>query len=165
MSYRLLASVFFKYLLVFYIPFWLIPSMGAAQDKVFNNSQFTKIASLEGLRVKCILQDKQGFHWLGTETGLYRYDGYHTELINTTSIGISLSADLVLSLYEDRQANLWIGTSNGLQQLSSDRKSIINSRAARTSTACNPCVASIFTRTRLIPLPCWVIVEPWRFWR
>jgi ligand-binding sensor domain-containing protein len=98
--------------------------MGKAQDRQFNRSQFTKIGNLEGLRVKCIIQDKQGFRWFGTETGLYRYDGYHTELISTTSAGIQLTADFVLSLYEDRQANLWIGTSNGLLQLSADRKSI-----------------------------------------
>jgi len=58
------------------------------------------------LKVKCILQDRQGFQWFGTETGLYRYDGYSTELVNIISADIQLSSDLVLALYEDRQGNL-----------------------------------------------------------
>jgi signal transduction histidine kinase/ligand-binding sensor domain-containing protein/DNA-binding response OmpR family regulator len=103
---------------------WLFPFRSTAQDKAPGKSQFSKINILEGLKVKCILQDKQGFQWLGTETGLYRYDGYNTELISTTSAGIQLSANVVLSLHEDRQSNLWIGTANGLQRLSPDRKSI-----------------------------------------
>jgi ligand-binding sensor domain-containing protein len=42
--------------------------------------QFTRITSKDGLSgdiVYSILQDKQGFLWIGTHQGLNRYDGYH----------------------------------------------------------------------------------------
>ncbi|WP_170252563.1 hybrid sensor histidine kinase/response regulator transcription factor [Adhaeribacter aerolatus] len=97
---------------------------GKAQEAAISKTQILKIAHLDGLKVKCILKDTYGFMWFGSETGLYRYDGYHAELINTSSVGIRLTADLVLALYEDHQGNLWIGTGNGLQRLSADRKSI-----------------------------------------
>ncbi|MEJ7681424.1 MAG: two-component regulator propeller domain-containing protein [Segetibacter sp.] len=121
---RIRFPFYLKHVIVFLTIFWFLPRDGYAQAKESGKNKFIKIANLEGLKVKCILKDTGGFMWFGTEMGLYRYDGYNTELINTTSSNIQLSSDLVLSLYEDRQANLWIGTGNGLQQLSPDRKSV-----------------------------------------
>ncbi|WP_158267582.1 hybrid sensor histidine kinase/response regulator transcription factor [Adhaeribacter arboris] len=103
---------------------WVLPGWGVAQSREFGQDQFTRVAHLQGLKVKCMLKDSSGFMWLGTETGLYRYDGYQTEFIPTTTVGIRLSSNSVLALYEDREANLWIGTDNGLNKLSTDRKTI-----------------------------------------
>jgi len=40
----------------------------------FNNSRL----SLEANSIRCFLQDKQGLMWLGTNRGLYSYDGYES---------------------------------------------------------------------------------------
>lgn len=123
MRYLPPVKSYLTYLIVFLITCYF-PFYSLAQVREFDKSKFIKIANLEGLKVKCMLRDRFGFMWFGTETGLYRYDGYNTELINTTSPSIRLSSNLVLALYEDRQDNLWIGTGNGIEQLSADRKTI-----------------------------------------
>jgi ligand-binding sensor domain-containing protein/signal transduction histidine kinase len=60
------------------------------------------------------LQDKTGFMWFGTSSGLNRYDGYNFKVFmydpgNTSS----LSDDRIVSLMEDSDRKLWIGTVNG----------------------------------------------------
>ncbi len=40
----------------------------------------TRISDQQGLYdqwIKCLLQDRKGFIWIGGENGLYRYDGYN----------------------------------------------------------------------------------------
>lgn len=64
-----------------------------------------------------ILQDRQGFIWLATETGLIRFDGlnsikYESEKNNPNS----LSSQFCWSLLEDREGKIWIATENGLNQ-------------------------------------------------
>jgi sugar lactone lactonase YvrE len=59
--------------------------------------------------VLAVLQDRQGYLWLGTSNGLQRYDGrqflhYRHEPGNPNS----LPADLVESLLEDPSGNIWI---------------------------------------------------------
>jgi len=64
--------------------------------------------------VYCVLQDKTGYLWIGTDYGLYRYDGrdfrtFRHDPDNPNSI----SDNTVWSIYEDHQGYLWIGTGNG----------------------------------------------------
>ncbi|MCK6648562.1 MAG: hypothetical protein L6Q66_02795, partial [Bacteroidia bacterium] len=43
------------------------------------NIKFNNISILQGLSqstVNCVMQDKQGFIWIGTQDGLNKYDGY-----------------------------------------------------------------------------------------
>ena len=111
---------FLKYIAISFVLILLL--ITKAQTQVPGKNQFTKLMNLQGLKVKCILRDSYGFMWFGTETGLYRYDGENTELLNTVSSTFRLSSDIVSALYEDKEKNLWIGTGNGLQELTSDRK-------------------------------------------
>src|SRR5690606_16777097 len=55
---------------------WVVPCDVAAQE----NFKFTRITRQGGLANDAILsliQDDQGFLWIGTENGLNRYDGQH----------------------------------------------------------------------------------------
>ncbi|MEW6511068.1 MAG: two-component regulator propeller domain-containing protein [Bacteroidota bacterium] len=66
----------------------------------------------------CILQDRLGFMWFGSLSGLYRYDGYmfnafRHDAVDTTT----LSDDQVNALAEDGTGNLWVGTRVGLDRL------------------------------------------------
>ena len=60
--------------------------------------------------VSCILQDRQGYLWLGTKNGLRRYDG---EQFITYTVDDGLAGDFVWSICEDSQGRLWIGTDGG----------------------------------------------------
>ncbi len=60
-----------------------------------------------------ILQDKDGFLWVGTNgAGLFRYDGYDLKVYKPGGAN-SLSSPYVYALYEDWDGVIWIGTGGG----------------------------------------------------
>ncbi len=64
--------------------------------------------------VQCVLQDRQGFMWFGTQDGLNKYDGFGFVVYKPDPQSpLSLSDNRIESLYEDRAGVLWIGTRNG----------------------------------------------------
>jgi len=79
--------------------------------------KFERISIEQGLSqnsIRCILQDRKGFLWFGTEDGLNKYDGYRfTVYKNNPNDPNSLSNDAVNSIYEDQSGVLWIGTERG----------------------------------------------------
>ena len=71
-------------------------------------------------RIQSITQDKYGFLWLGTDAGLYRYDGYSLKSYrHDPNDPNSLSDDRIRVVYRDRDGILWIGGGNhaGLDRL------------------------------------------------
>lgn len=89
---------------------------GIAQNS--NQVHFKNISVKEGLSfpaVNCILQDKNGFVWVGTEMGLNRYDSQRFKTFySSESDKQSLSNDHISCLYEDTHQNVWVGTMRGL---------------------------------------------------
>ncbi|MCP4602451.1 MAG: response regulator [Proteobacteria bacterium] len=86
---------------------------------------FERLSPEQGLSqntVQCILQDRYGFMWFGTQDGLNKYDGYKfTVYRHDPDNSASLANNYVLSMFEDTRGNLWIGTrGDGLDKL--DRK-------------------------------------------
>lgn len=79
--------------------------------------RFDRISREEGLSqltVNCILQDRVGFMWFGTQEGLNRYDGYGFEIYkHDPADPRSLPTDWISALAEDSDGNLWIGTDGG----------------------------------------------------
>ena len=68
-----------------------------------------------------IVQDRQGFIWIGTEDGLNRYDGYRFRIYRPTADPSSLSDVQGTVLFEDSRGVLWIGTNSGLNRYNADR--------------------------------------------
>lgn len=83
--------------------------------------RFTHITKEQGLQdgsIPAIYQDKQGIMWLGTASGLARYDGRHMRRWGADPEDIhSLSNPLVTALLEGKKDELWIGTAAGLDRL------------------------------------------------
>ena len=76
---------------------------------------FKHITTANGLvsnAVKAILQDRQGYVWIGTQTGLQRYDGkrFKTYLADIRNAE-ALRSDWISAIFEDSKQRLWIGSS------------------------------------------------------
>lgn len=64
---------------------------------------------------KCMLIDRQGLIWLGTNSGIKSYDGYRFNTFRTDAQSPNiLPNNQILSMTEDNNNCLWIGTRNGL---------------------------------------------------
>jgi ligand-binding sensor domain-containing protein/AraC-like DNA-binding protein len=62
--------------------------------------------------VLSLIQDKTGYIWLGTRSGLVRFDGVVFRVFNQWNTR-PLKNNNILALYEDRNGVLWIGTDGG----------------------------------------------------
>lgn len=81
--------------------------------------QYTLLTVQDGLSnnsVQCILQDKNGIFWIGTNGGLNRYDGSSFIQYSVLSKP-ALSNSIVTALMQDEKGLIWIGTENGINIL------------------------------------------------
>ena len=78
---------------------------------------FEKINVQNGLshnKVNCILQDKRGFTWLGTDDGLNRYDGKNfVHFRNIPGDTTSITGNIITDILEDKEGKIWIATTDG----------------------------------------------------
>lgn len=88
---------------------------------VSQSLQFSMISANEGLSqatVLCLLEDQNGFLWIGTADGLNKYNGSSFEVFRSKNDQKNcISDNEVMALLEDRRGNIWIGTGNGLTRL------------------------------------------------
>ncbi|MDB5907144.1 MAG: hypothetical protein JWP34_1258 [Massilia sp.] len=80
--------------------------------------RFKRLDSLnaDDLSILSLLQDRQGFVWIGTHSGgLYRYNGYQAAKYSHDPLNPrSLPNDRVSALFEDQQGRVWAGTQAGI---------------------------------------------------
>jgi ligand-binding sensor domain-containing protein/DNA-binding CsgD family transcriptional regulator len=80
-------------------------------------SVFEKLGGSEGLSsntVYDIAEDELGFLWIGTKSGLFRFDGYDFDAVPLTySVSQVPTTAAVLSLEVDKRGLLWIGLKAG----------------------------------------------------
>ena len=85
-----------------------------------NSVRFDRYSLKQGLSqgtVTSLLQDRQGFVWIGTQDGLNQFDGYSFKIFSHDSENPkTLSSSFIDALYEDQEGNLWVGTSLGLNR-------------------------------------------------
>ena len=86
---------------LFYVP------CSGAQRYTFR----TYVEGLGNLNVLSLYQDPQGFLWIGTQGGLFRYDGYRFEEFGSKE---GLTAPIVQDIYEDSAGRLWVSSPNGI---------------------------------------------------
>ena len=64
--------------------------------------------------VLAILQDRTGLMWVGTKSGLNRYDGTLFKWYYSYPDGHSLGSSYINALYEDANGRIWVGTDCGV---------------------------------------------------
>jgi signal transduction histidine kinase/ligand-binding sensor domain-containing protein/DNA-binding response OmpR family regulator len=81
------------------------------------NIRLEQLTTHDGLSqntVRCLLQDRKGFIWVGTLNGLNRYDGRKFSVYRTNNgTPQSISDNRIRSLYEDKKGMIWVKTVEG----------------------------------------------------
>jgi len=98
-------------------------NLSFAQDYRIENitSEYVRIEKgLSQNTVNCIHQDKEGYIWAGTWSGLNRFDGYsfRTLNINMVNPSLGLTQATIVGLAEDTLGFIWAGCTKGLNRIS-----------------------------------------------
>ena len=84
---------------------------------IIENIRFEHLSVEDGISVNetlVVLQDRLGYLWFGTKSGLNQYDGREFTVYKHDPYDPnSLSDDWILALHEDQDGMIWIGTLNG----------------------------------------------------
>jgi signal transduction histidine kinase/ligand-binding sensor domain-containing protein/DNA-binding response OmpR family regulator len=105
----------------YFLVFFCLYSISVVQGQHIKFEHYNDSDGLSHNSVRHIVQDKNGFLWLGTFSGLNRFDGYSFKSYTTTTQEKGVNIDDVTALELDESTNkLWIGTRNGLTVLKLD---------------------------------------------
>lgn len=92
----------------------LISGSSPAQRPALYFDRITIQNGLSNNTVNCILQDKKGFTWIGTNDGLNRYDGNNFTIYrNRPGDSTSISGNIITGITEDEAGILWICSADG----------------------------------------------------
>ena len=88
--------------------------LGALPSWAGERLKMDRLSLTEGLSqvsAQTLLQDRQGFVWIGTQDGLNRFDGHRFEVYKRDPADdTSLLDNFVRTLFEDRDGKIWILT-------------------------------------------------------
>ena len=72
---------------------------------------------LPNQQVEAIVQDADGYIWIGTRNGLAKFDGYNVQTYyHQEGMAHSLIHNFVHGLFLDSKKNLWVATENGVSR-------------------------------------------------
>lgn len=104
--------------------FWGMCLLGAvvlhAQHYAFR--QYGPREGLLNIEVRCLLQDRTGFLWVGTENGLFRFDG---KQFLRFGVEQGLPDVWIQALHQSNDGTLWVGTRYGIATLKQGRAQIV----------------------------------------
>ncbi len=108
---------FFRILLYFttILPCCYAASNQVAQDFAFAEPYFEapELVKSPDPAISALLQDTQGWLWLGTSEGLVRHDGYRMrKFVHDDADPGSLAGNSIRALWQGRDGRLWVGTNS-----------------------------------------------------
>jgi ligand-binding sensor domain-containing protein/signal transduction histidine kinase len=110
-----------KIYLIFIVVCCFIQPVSAQETK------FKRITVKEGLSqstVNCMLRDRHGFMWIGTQDGLNFYDGYSFKVFrNNPQDSTSLNHNYIWAIAESDDGRLWVATLRGLARFNYETNS------------------------------------------
>ena len=124
--------------IIFLLGIFLLGFSKNLNAQEFNTLENVTIdTKLRNHNIICIVQDVNGFLWIGTNFGLYRYDGYHFTLFNINSKP-SLLDNNIRSLLINGD-DLWIGSKGGINiiTLETNENSSFKNNGTNQSIASN----------------------------
>lgn len=110
-NYASLNKLYFFGLLLFLS--FVVNKTYSQSDTYFN--QLSIENGLSQSTIYSMVQDDDGFVWIGTRDGLNKFDGYEFQVYRTIAgDSNSLSDNRIFEILKTQNGNLWIGTGNGL---------------------------------------------------
>ena len=91
--------------------------------------RFYNINKTNGLNsdiITAVTEDGYGFIWVGTQTGLLRYDGQSLVAINELNDSLNLEGSNINDLKTDHDGNIWIATDHGLAKYNIKAETLTN---------------------------------------
>lgn len=92
----------------------------SAQSQTYPFKQFPLPHDLPN--IERMFEDHQGYIWLGTAEGLYRFDGINYLLFTSSDPHRGLGREVITCMYEDQDQVMWIGAKSGLFRYDRGRK-------------------------------------------
>ena len=108
---------------------WLLLVLTAAvsADESMHFRHLTVEDGLSNRWVTSLVQDPDGLIWIGSDSGLNRYDGRTVQVFNTDPDNPgSLPSDYVVDLALDRQGALWVATGDGVSRYDRSQRQFVN---------------------------------------
>lgn len=119
-----------KYIIYMLLLIILLITTNIVYVSAYNNINFKNITSEDGLSqgtVETIIQDDQGYIWLGTNDGLCRYNGYKFKIYkHDEELENSITNNYIVDIKQDNSGNIWVGTANGLSKIDTKTDLITN---------------------------------------
>jgi|GEM_PF-384461 len=124
----------FPYLFFLVKAVWLVLLLSSSYQLVAQVSEFKRFKfyqlnekdNLTNTIINDITQDTLGFMWIGTEDGLFRFNGLDFTSFRSTSQNYAISNNTVNKLMVDASNKVWILTNNGLSFYDYQTDSVTN---------------------------------------
>lgn len=110
-----MGNIYVKMILLFLISCFVTTAYSKTlSENDYNIKQLKVKDGLSQSSILSIVQDRIGFMWFGTGSGLNKYDGYTFKVyLNDPNDSLTISDNVISTLFEDKNGNLWVGTAGG----------------------------------------------------
>jgi len=117
--------LFFVYLIIAIF----ISHLTFANNSTLKFRQYSLSSGLSQGTAVSLVQDHDGYIWIGTQDGLNRFDGYNFKVFQHEIDNVfSLNSNYINALHVNTLGDLWVGTNTGLQKLNKHNNSFSHFR-------------------------------------